>query len=132
MSAVRKAIAILLSLAVQCAALGVPFVHAHPDGQATGHHHGRTVHTHWAGHTHFPHPSDTPAVGTADHDRAVFLNSFVAISASLLSKPDVVYDVFEVPAPMNGATPRGVVVVRSHDPPFFRSLSSRAPPAFLS
>ena len=45
----RKALAIVLLLAVQGAALGAPLAHAHPDDHETDHHRGRAVHVHWAG-----------------------------------------------------------------------------------
>jgi len=129
---VRKVIAVGLSLAVQAAALSAPLVHAHPDDHATEHHDARAVHTHWAGHARSSHSSDAPALGTDDHDRAVFLNVFVAVAASSFPAPGVTHLVFELPVPGERAAQRDLEMLHSHDPPFFRSVSSRAPPAFLS
>ena len=127
----RKVIAIALSLAVQAAALSAPLVHLHPDDQATEHHGAREVHTHWAGHAPSHHSSDA-ALDTADHDRAVFLNAFVAVAASLLPAPAVTHGVFELPVPRDSAPHRGVEIAHGHDPPFFSSLPSRAPPSLPS
>jgi hypothetical protein len=129
--ALRTAIVVTLSTAVQAAALTAPLVHLHPDDQVTTHHNGRSVHTHWGGHAQSPYPADTPAV-TDDHDRAVFLNAFVAVSGWLMAVPAPAQGIFELLVPPERAAHRGVDVVRSHDPPFARSLSSRAPPPFQS
>lgn len=129
---VRKAIAVALTVTIQGAALAGALVHAHPDDHATAHHHGRAVHTHWAAHAPGAQPTGAPAVGTADHDRAVFLNAFVAVAGSLIPAAAAPQDVFEVPVPPDGVGRRGVEVVRSHDPPPFPTVSSRAPPARLS
>lgn len=131
-SIVRKVIAVALSLAVQAAALSAPLVHAHPDDHATEHHGGGAVHTHWAGHAESHHASDAPALGTADDDRAVFLNAFVAVTVSSLPAPGVTPDVLELPVPSERAAHPSVDIAHSHDPPFFSSLPSRAPPSFLS
>ena len=128
----RKVIALALSLAVQATALSAPLVHAHPDDHATEHHGSRTVHTHWAGHAQSHDTSDTPAFGTDDHDRAVFLNAFVAVAASSLPAQAIAPDAFELPVPAERPAHRILEVVRSHDPPSLRSVSSRAPPALLS
>lgn len=128
----RKTITFALSLAVLAAALSAPLVHAHPDNHATDHHGGRAVHTHWAGHAQSQDTSDAPALGTDDHDRAVFLNAFVAVAASPLPAQAVTPGAFELPVPAERAAHRILDVVRSHDPPSLRSLSSRAPPALLS
>lgn len=127
---VRKMLALALSVAVQAAALGAPFVHAHPDEHATGHHAGRAVHTHWAGHSH--HSPDGPVLGTADHDRAVFVNAFVAVAMSVFHVPMVAPDTIDLPVPAEREAHRAVDIAHGHDPPVFRSLPSRAPPAFLS
>jgi hypothetical protein len=129
---VRKVIAIALALAVQATALSAPLVHAHPDDHATPHHAGRAVHTHWAGHAHSHHSSAAPAVGTADDDRAVFLNAFVAAAAARVPVAGTAPAIVELPVPAERPAHRVFDTARSHDPPFFSSLSSRAPPAFLS
>jgi hypothetical protein len=126
---VRKLIALALTLAVQGAALTGPLVHAHPDDHASEHHGGRAVHTHWSGHARHSHPTGTPALSADDHDRAVFLNAFVAVATSPMPSPGATQDVFELPVPAERTAHRGIEVVRSHDPPSIRTLSSRAPPS---
>jgi hypothetical protein len=128
----RKALAIVLSLAVQGAAIGAPLAHAHPDDHATDHHRGRAVHVHWGGHAHAHHPTGVPALGADDHDRAVFVNTFVGVAASVLDARAVAHETFELPIPTETTTHRPVEVAHGHDPPWRSSLSSRAPPAFLS
>lgn len=122
----------MLSLAIQGAALTSPFLHAHPDDHATQHHGSRAVHTHWAGHGHSHGPSERPQLQTEDQDRAVYLNPFVAVTASVVLGPAIIHDAFALPVPSEGVVHRNVGVLHSHDPPFLASLASRAPPALLS
>jgi hypothetical protein len=112
-------------------ALCAPLVHAHPDDRATEHHAGRTVHTHWAVHAQSHHSSDAPALEDDDHDRAVFLNAFVAVSGSTLPALGLAQGVFDLRIPAERRAHRAVEVVHGHDPPSLRSLSSRAPPTCL-
>ncbi|MGH9240240.1 MAG: hypothetical protein ACRD3G_19520 [Vicinamibacterales bacterium] len=128
----RKALAVALSIAVQTAALGAPLVHVHPDDHPTAHHGGVAVHTHWSGHTHSSAPPDTPAIDAADHDRAVFTNTFVAVTTTALLKAAVTSPVFALPMAVEAPAHGRLDDTRSHDPPFIRSCSSRAPPFFLS
>lgn len=128
----RKAVAVLLLFAVQGAAVGAPLVHAHPEDRVTEHHHGRLVHTHWANHSHPVRSPDIPTLAADDHDRALFLNSFVGVAISVPSVHGVVHRFFELPLPTDLATHRPVEVVHTHDPPCLVSLSSRAPPPSLS
>jgi hypothetical protein len=128
----RAAIVVTLSAAIQAAALTGPFVHAHPDDLVTAHHSGRSVHTHWSGHAQSRHPADASVFSTDDHDRAVFVDAFVATSGSRVTVPAVAQGTVDLLVPAARAAHRGVEVVRSHDPPFARLRSSRAPPAFLS
>lgn len=125
----RKVIAVALSLAVQAAALSAPLVHAHPDDHATEHHGAREIHAHRADHAHFDRASDGPVLDAADHDRAVFLNAFIAVAASLMPAHAVTRGVFNVPVPAERAPHRVIPIAHSHDPPFLPSLSSRPPPA---
>lgn len=127
---VRKITALALCLAVQGAALTGPLVHAHPDDLATAHHAGRAIHTHWGGHAHASAPSGTPAVASEDHDRAVFLNAFLAAETAVAPSFVLVQAVFELPVPAERAPHRGIDAGRSHDPPLIGSLPSRAPPTF--
>jgi hypothetical protein len=130
---VRKVVAVALSLAIQGAALSAPLVHAHLDDHATPHHDGHAIHTHWSAHPQsWPLP-DAGAVGSDDdHDGAVFLNVFVAVTASLVIALAVVDTPVELVVPPERPALGGVEVVHGHDPPYFTSLSPRAPPAFLS
>ncbi len=130
---VRKVIAVALSLAVQGAALGAPLVHVHPADHATDHHGARAVHTHWTGHHSHSHRSaDMPAIDREDHDRAVYLNTYVAAAGSSFFALGITHSAWELPVPAETGAHGSVQVVHSHDPPFLRLLSSRAPPAFLS
>jgi hypothetical protein len=130
---VRRMIAVALALALQAAGLSAPLVHAHPDDHATPHHAGRAVHTHWAGHSHAAHhPTDEPAFSAPDDDRALFLNTFLAVAVSQMAVPVVAPAAFQLHVPTERAALGGVEVVRSHGPPSARSLPSRAPPTFLS
>lgn len=131
-SSVRRVVAIALALAVQGAALTSPLVHAHPDEHATGHHAGREVHTHWAGHDQSHHSPDAPAFDRADQDRAVFLNTFVAVAVPAFPAPVLTPAVIELPVPAERAAHQAIDITHGHDPPYSRSLPSRAPPAFLS
>jgi hypothetical protein len=71
-------------------------------------------------------------MGVDEHDRAVFLNAFVAVPASSFPTPAIALGVFEVEAPRERAPHRVVEIASGHDPPCLRSLGSRAPPFFLS
>jgi hypothetical protein len=131
---VRKLIALALSVAVQVAGLSAPLTHAHPDDHATEHHSAATVHTHWSGHAHghSHRPPGTPALDADDHDRAVFLNAFVAVAAAPLPAPATPSDVFDVIVPPEQPAHRAVDVAHGHDPPLLDSLPARAPPTLLS
>lgn len=129
----RKAVAIVLSLAVQGAAVGAPLAHAHPDDHATDHHHGRAVHMHWGGHAHPHRPAGVPVLDDDDHDRAVFVNTFISVAPSALPAGAVAHPTFELSIPAETIVRRPVRVAHGHDPPYRGSLPSRAPPAsFLS
>jgi hypothetical protein len=128
----RTFVALALSVAVQVAAAYAPLVHAHPDDHDTGHHKAHAVHAHVTGHALHAHPHGGPAVGEDDHDRAVFLDSFVAVSAAPLLLSAAVPSVFELADPAEMPAHRTAHVAHGHDPPFHRSLPSRAPPALLS
>ena len=129
---VRKALAVALALSIQTAAVTAPLVHAHPEEQATDHHHGRMVHMHWAGHDQGHRASGAPQLEAADHDRAVSITAIVAVSGSWFPAPSLTRGVFALFRPAEAGPYRAVQVVRSHDPPRCQSLSSRAPPSLLS
>jgi hypothetical protein len=129
---VRKVIAVVLSLAVQGAALSAPLVHAHPDEHPTEHHAGRAIHTHAGGHAHAAVAHDTPVFTAPDGDRAVFLNVFTAMTAAASPLPAVFCRALSLPVPAERPAMRGVDVAHGHDPPPGRTASPRAPPACLS
>ena len=129
---VRRVLAVTLSVAIQAAGLSAPLVHAHPDDHATAHHAGREVHTHWAGHAQSHHSSDAPAIDSADRDRSVFLNAFVAVAVSAFPAPAVTPGIIEPPVPPVRGAHRTVDITHGHDPPCSLLLPSRAPPAYLS
>jgi hypothetical protein len=90
------------------------------------------MHAHLAGHAHHAPVPDGPSVDTDDHDRAVYVNAFMATAVASFSTPDVVVSSSELPVPVERAAHRPVDVRHSHDPPALASQSSRAPPLFLS
>jgi len=130
----RKLIAVGLAAAVQAAALGAPLVHAHLGGHDSDHHHGhQAVHAHLSGHSwsHQNH-GNRPTIDDNDGERTVYLQLFVALDVAAFQLPPAVVSSFDLTVPV-AAAPRAVLhVVHGHDPPSGRSLSSRAPPAFLS
>jgi hypothetical protein len=128
---VHRLVPIALAFAIPMAALGAPLVHAHPDDHDTAHHRARAVHTHWTGHGDSSAPSESPSLGTEDHDRAVFFGAFVAVATATIHTPAVVPTAFVLPVPVERAAHPAVEVAHGLDPPFL-PLPSRAPPAFLS
>ena len=134
MCLVRRVIAVALALAVQIAGLTTPLVHAHPDDHATEHHDSHAVHAHLAVHTRSHHSAepDDLSVETDDHDRAVYVNGFVAVPVTTFSIPDAIVTTFELPVPVEQAAHLPVDVSHGHDPPARGSQSPRAPPLFLS
>lgn len=130
----RKLIAVGLSVAVQAAALGAPLVHAHLGGHESDHHHGRqAVHAHLFGHpsTH-QHPAARRSLDDNDAERTVYLQLFVAVGVASFELPPAVVSSFDLSVPVTAAPRAQLHVVHGHDPPSGKSLSSRAPPAFLS
>ncbi len=137
----RKGFALALSFAVPLAALCAPPAHAHVDDHATEHHDESAVHAHYS-----PHSSHTPAHDHAESDRtrstrvgehdedppAVFLQLFVAVPAQTFVLAAVVPPVLTLTPPVDAGFPPQFRVVHGHDPPFLKSLPSRAPPSFLS
>ena len=128
----RRVIAVALSLSLFAAGLGAPLVHAHPDDRATDHHDGQSVHAHWSGHARTHQPHDGQSIDADDHDRAVYLNAFVAVGTATFFIPAINITAVELPVPPERGAQRRFDVVRSHGPPSFRSVCPRAPPAFLS
>ena len=122
-----------LSMAVQLATLSAPLVHVHPDDHATDHHRAHEVHAHFERHAVPARPADETIV---DHpeasDRAVFLRLFVGVATAEFDLPAAVPACFALTPPGEGRSMRALYGFHGHDPPFIRSRSSRAPPAFLS
>jgi hypothetical protein len=129
---IRRALAAGLSVVLQTSALTLPLLHAHPDAHGTPHHAGRTVHAHFSGHTAAHLPTGHPVVGDDDHDRAVYLQLFVAVPAQPAPVAAAAVTIVQPSAPRETAAHVPVAVVHGHDPPFYRSLAPRAPPSFLS
>jgi hypothetical protein len=127
----RTILVVLVSAAVQAAALRAPLVHAHVDDHDAAHHDGRTVHAHLAPHVHADAPHGL-AVETAADERTIFLQSFVAVRTAAPDAPAVATASFDLVVPAEGARRRAPDAVHGHDPPPLRARPSRAPPAFLS
>src|SRR5687767_5588366 len=115
MSFVRKVTAIALSLVIQVAGLRAPFVHTHPDEHATDHHDGRTLHAHWHGHAPSRHPLEGQTLEETGHDRAVYVNAFLAVAATSLFVPGVTVESIELAAPAERAAHRSLEIAHTHD-----------------
>ena len=118
---------------VLLAALYAPFVHAHPDDHDTDHHDGPAVHAHFAAHrtpAHAldDHDHDGTAVEADDHDRAVFLQGFVAAPTASVHILPAIVDAVELATPEERASDQPLLVAHGHDPPSVLLLPSRAPP----
>jgi hypothetical protein len=127
-----RTIALALGLALQAASFATPFVHAHPDNHATAHHAGRLIHAHRSEHAAARHAHTTPTIRPGDHDQAIFLNIFTAVSVEALFAPAVTPAVFELIVPAQGPAHLVLEVTHGLDPPSRHSLPTRAPPALLS
>jgi hypothetical protein len=128
----RAVITVALALALPMAVVRAPFAHAHPDERATDHHNGYAIHAHLSGHASSSHTRNEPSLGTDDHDRALYVNAFVAVPVASFSVPDVVPTTFQLAAPAERAAHRPLEIVHTHDPPALGSRPSRAPPFILS
>ncbi len=129
----RAVIAVALALALPMAGLTAPFVHAHPDDQATDHHDGRVIHAHLSGHESSHHTSSDPSLGIDDDDdRAVYVNAFVAVPVASFAVSDAAMTTFVLAAAGERAAHRPIDILHTHDPPALTSLPSRAPPFLLS
>ena len=72
------------------------------------------------------------ALDDNDAERTVYLQLFVAVGVASFELPPAVVSSFDLSVPFAAAPRAQLHVVHGHDPPSGRSLSSRAPPAFLS
>jgi hypothetical protein len=128
----RSIIAVVLAAVFETSAVTMPFVHAHPDDHGTGHHAAHAVHSHFSLHSVSHQHSTSPAISDDDDDRPVYLQLFVAVDAQTASLTAAAPSSFELVPPGETRADRSGPVVKGHDPPFHRSLPSRAPPALLS
>jgi hypothetical protein len=126
---IRRVLAFGLAVAVQAGAVYAPFVHAHVDDDADHHDHPTSVHAHFSGHA----PSHTAHNGVTldepDHDRAIYLQVFVAVNPVPFEIPAVAPSPFDLTAPAERPAHLTVEVTHGHDPPLGAALDSRPPPA---
>src|SRR5688572_3077849 len=110
----------------------MPFVHAHPDDHGTSHHAAHAVHAHFSLHTVSHQHAPTPVFDDDDRDRPVYLQLYLAVGSKAPQLGPALTMAVDLAAPADVWAPRSGIVVKGHDPPFHRSLPSRAPPRFLS
>jgi hypothetical protein len=127
----RSIIAVVLAAVFETSAVTMPFVHAHPDDHETGHHAAHAVHSHFSLHSVSHQHSSSPAIDDDDNDRPVYLQLYVAVDAQAAPLSAAAPSTFELVAPAEIRADRPAPVVKGHDPPFHRSLPSRAPPFLL-
>jgi len=123
----RKLLAGVLALSVPLGAMCAPFLHAHIDEDHDDHH-STSVHAHFAGHTQKHATHDQASVDETDHDRAIYLQAFVAVGATAFEIPAVAVGTFRLTAPTERAPRVSVLVAHGHDPPLAAALDSRPPP----
>ncbi|MBI2827924.1 MAG: hypothetical protein HYX77_01470 [Acidobacteria bacterium] len=127
--------AAVLSVAIPLGALYTPLVHAHVDARDLDHHGAHTIHAHVVYHWTRSTTADQARLNHDETGRAVYLQLFVAVAHASFEVPAAVPTAcdLDLGAPAESpAHPHHLLhVVHSHDPPFLRSLPSRAPPAFL-
>ena len=116
-----------LAVAVQAGALYAPFLHAHVDEDAD-HHHPSPVHAHFSGHTARSEAHHGVSLQEPEHDRAIYLQMFVAVQAPLFEIPAVPPPLFALAAAPERPAHMTVEVTHGHDPPRVHALDSRPPP----
>ena len=124
---IRRVLVLGLAIAVQAGAVYAPFLHAHVDEDHDDHH-STSVHAHFAGHTQKRTTHDEAAVDELDHDRAIYLQAFVAVGPTAFEIPAVAVGTFTLTAPTERAPRVSVLVAHGHDPPLAAALDSRPPP----
>ena len=134
---IRTLTAVGLSVAIPLGALSAPLLHAHPDELDTDHHRAHEVHAHLTRHASLPIAHDGVArdnarLGDHEGERAVYLQLFVAVAQASFDVPAAVVTSWQLGTPAESAARHSLRVVHGHDPPCFRSLASRGPPAFPS
>ena len=127
---IRTLTAVGLSVAIPLGALCAPLVHAHVDARETDHHRAHEIHAHVSDHAA---RSTAPDGSTVQHEdetgRAVYLQLFVSVAHAGFDIPAaVVMSWKHLGAAAESPAHQSLHVVHGHDPPFLRSLSSRAPP----
>jgi hypothetical protein len=131
---IRRLIASGLCVVFQAGAFSAPFVHAHLDDHETDHHRAGTIHAHFAPH----HSSSAPSSGSGAtlhaerHDRALFLQAFVAVATPPVDSPAPPAVVFALLVPAESPAHPWAITVSGRSPPVETSLAPRAPPALLS
>jgi len=130
--------AVVLLLALPCAAMRAPLVHAHLDrGHATEHHDGRQIHAHASPHalavehTHDTR-ADAHALFEADEDQQTqALTTWLATEQQAQPSPAILATVGPLPVSPSTLIPFVLRRTPLHDPPDLRPHGSRAPPVIL-
>jgi hypothetical protein len=126
---IRQALAGALALILPIGMAWSPYLHVHLDAHHDDHHAGHTIHAHVASHDEAPlAPHDDAAVGDADHERAMALHVFVAVSPDGQAAPALPAAPWSPVPPLNPGPRARPLVAHGHDPPAARLLPSRAPP----
>ena len=130
--------AVVLLLALPCAAMRAPLVHAHLDrGHATEHHDGRQIHAHADPHSvAVEHSHDTAAdahaLFEADEDeQPQALTTWLATERQARPTPAILATVEPLPVSHSTLAPFVVRQTPLHGPPDLRPHGSRAPPVIL-
>ena len=121
-----------LCVAFQVAALWLPFVHVHPEDHETSHHRARAIHVHLSQHPLYPASKPGITIGDDGHDRAIFLQVFVAVAAVPFATSAVPLPVIDLVVPQEMLAHRSPDSVYGRAPPVSSFIASRAPPTFLS
>lgn len=111
-------------------ALCAPLVHAHVDGHDADHHPAHEIHAHFSDHSTRSTAAGGPRLQEDETGRPVYLQLFVAVAHACFDIPAAVATSWELGAPAESPARHSLHVAHGHDPPFLRSLQSRAPPAF--
>jgi hypothetical protein len=122
----RWPVALLLTLTLPVGSVCAPFLHAHVNEDAD-HDHETSIHSHFSGHTPH-HPHQGRSIDEPDHDRAIYLQTFVATQATPFEIPATAPEPFAVPVPSERPACPPVEITHGHDPPCFPASALRAPP----
>ena len=128
----RRFLAVGLCASLVVASVAAPLTHFHNDDHETDHHAAQSVHAHFSSHHAQPaagHDPGRPEIEAAEHERALYLQFFVAVAASTMTVPVAVVTSTLLVAPAEAPAHRSVHIVHGHDPPVFGPRPSRAPPA---